>query len=237
MSKKLIIIIAVAAVMSFGGAFGVAWLTKPRPVAAAEPNTAEQQDLARLRAELGLGQADQSITQEQKEKERQRAMTEEQLRTLVRDVRDKIKEYQDKLQALEDQAERAKVAQEGLREDLQKLEDLRVKVAAAVATLKAQRDELERTRIKIVETEKANLRTLAATYDKMDADSAARLLASMCKVRAGTAPDREANAEDALKLLYYMTEKKRASVLAALMQAEPDLAGVLALRLKQIVEN
>ena len=237
MSKKLIIIIAGAAALSFGGAFGVAWLTKPEPVAAEEPNAGHLQDLARLQAELGLGEAAQPVSAEQKEKERQRAMTEDQLRNLVREVRDKIQEYQDKLQGLDLQEQRLKVAQGGLKDDLKKLEDLRVEVAAAVATLKAQRDELERSRIRITETEKANLKTQAATYDKMDADVAARYLAQMCKSRTGSAADRQANAEDAVKLLYYMNDKKKANVLASLMQTEPDLAGALALRLKQIVEK
>ena len=236
MSKKLIILIAGAAVLSFGGAFGVAWLTQPKPVAAAEPNAPHPQDLAQLKAELGLGEAAQPVSEEQKEKDRRRAMTEEQLRTLVREVRDKIQEYQDKLQGLELQEQHLKTAQGGLKEDLKKLEDLRVEVAAAVASLKVQRDELERTRVRIAEGEKANLKTLAATYDKMDSDSAARLLVNMCKSRAGSAADRQANAEDAVKLLYYMNEKKKANVLASLMQTEPDLAGALALRLKQIVE-
>ena len=90
MSKKLIIIIAGAAVLSFGGAFGVAWLTKPEPAAAAEPNAVHAQDLARLQAELGLGEAAKPVSAEQKEKERQRAKSEDQLRGLVREVRDKI---------------------------------------------------------------------------------------------------------------------------------------------------
>jgi flagellar motility protein MotE (MotC chaperone) len=238
MSKKLIIIMALAAVMSFGGAFGMAWLTKPKPAAAAEPNAVQNAEKARLQAELGLGQgvgAAQSA--DQQEKARQRAMTEEQVRGLARDLRDKIQEYHDKLQGLEVQDQRMKEAQKGLKEDIKKLEDLRVEVAGAVASIKAQRDELERTRIRIADTEKANLKTIAATYDKMDAEGAARLLAGMCKVRNGTAADRASNVEDAVKILHYMGEKKKANVLVALMQAEPDLAGALAVRLKQIVEK
>jgi flagellar motility protein MotE (MotC chaperone) len=233
MSKKLIIIIAGAAVLSFGGAFGTAWLTKPKPAAAAEPNASRPQDMARLQAELGLGQA----TAEQQEKARQRAMTEEQLRTLVKEVRDKVQEYQDKLQGLEVQEQRLKVAQGELKEDVKALEDLRVEVAAAVAGLKAQRDELERTRIKIADGEKANLKAAALTYEKMESDSAARLLASICKARTANAADRATNIEDAVKILSYMTDKKRGGVLTSLMQTEPDLAGALAMRLKQIVEK
>jgi flagellar motility protein MotE (MotC chaperone) len=232
MSKKLIIIIAAAAILSFGGAFGTAWLTRPQPVAAEEPNATEHRD-ARVQAELGVGQP----SAEQQEKARQRAMTEEQLRALVKDVRDKAQEYQDKLDGLQTQEQRIKVAQEALKQDVKALEDLRVEVATAVAALKAQRDELERTRIRIAENDKVSLKTAATTYEKMDADNAARLLANTCKAKAGAAAERAANIEDAVKILYFMTDKKRGAVLTSLMQAEPDLAGVLAMKLKQIVEK
>ncbi len=234
MSKKLIIIIAAAAVVSFGGAFGTAWLTKPKAAAAAEPNAVAQHgEAARVQAELGLGQP----SAEQQEKARQRAMTEEQLRSLVKDVRDKAQEYQDKLDGLQVQEQRIKVAQEALKEDVKALEDLRVEVATAVASLKAQRDELERTRIKITENEKVSLKATSAMYEKMDSDSAARLLANTCKGKTGTAAERAANVQDAVKTLSMMTDKKRGAVLASLMQTEPDLAGVLVMKLKQIVEK
>jgi flagellar motility protein MotE (MotC chaperone) len=233
MSKKLIILIAIGAVVSFGGAFGAAWLTKPKPAAAAEPNAPRPQDTARLQAELGLGQP----TVEQQDKARQRAMTEDQLRTLVKDVRDKMQEYQDKLQGLQVEEQRIKVAQGQLKEDVKALENLRVEVAAAVAALKAQRDELERTQIRITDQQKASLKAAATTYEKMDADSAARLLANICKTRTSSAADRETNLTDTVIILSYMTDKKRGAVLTALMQTEPDLAGALAMKLKQIGEK
>jgi flagellar motility protein MotE (MotC chaperone) len=233
MSKKLIIIIAGAAILSFGGAFGTGWLTKSKAAAAEEPNAAQHRETARVQAELGLSQP----SAEQQEKARQRAMTEDQLRALVKEVRDKSQEYQDKLDGLQVQEQRLKVAQDALKADVKTLEDLRVEVAAAVAGLKAQRDELERSRVRITENEKTSLKSLATTYEKMDADSAARLLASMCKGKAASAADRATNLEDAVKILYFMMDKKRGAVLTSLMQAEPDLAGVLAMKLKQIVEK
>ena len=234
MSKKLIIIIAAAAVASFGGAFGTGYITKSKAATAAEPNAAPPHgEAARVQAELGLGQP----SAEQQEKARQRAMTEEQLRALVKDVRDKAQEYQDKLDGLQVQEQRIKVAQGALKEDVKALEDLRVEVATSVAALKAQRDELERTRIKIAENEKVSLKATATMYEKMDADSAARLLANTCKGRTGTAAEHAANVEDAVKTLSMMTDKKRGAVLASVMQTEPDLAGVLAMKLKQIVEK
>jgi flagellar motility protein MotE (MotC chaperone) len=233
MSKKLIIIIAAAAILSFGGAFGTAWLTRPQSAAAEEPNAAQHRDATRVQAELGVGQP----SAEQQERARQRAMTEEQLRTLVKEVRDKSQEYQERLDGLQTQEQRIKVAQDALKEDVKALEDLRVEVATAVAALKAQRDELERTRIRIAENDKVSLKTAATTYEKMDPDSAARLLANTCKAKTGAAADRTTHIEDAVKILYFMTDKKRGAVLTSMMQTEPDLAGALAMKLKQIVEK
>lgn len=226
MGIKHIIILASAAVVSFTGAFAAAWLTRPAAAGAIEPNNAS--------TAVAIQQAG---FEQSKEKSRQRALAEEQLRALIRQLQDKIQQYQQKLQALEADKQRAEMAAKQLHDQIKRLEDLRVEVAAAVATLKAEKDELARTRIRIEQAEQANLRLLANTYDKMDPDSAAKLLVNMCKAKTQLPRDMTTNIEDAVKLLFYMNEKRRAAVLGSMMQVDPDVTAFLALRIKQIVEG
>jgi len=187
-----------------------------------------------MQTELGMNlQAPRLDIDEQ----RQRALAEEQVRSLVRQLQEKIREYQQKLQEVELRQQQNEQVSRQVEEQIKRLEDLRVEMATAVANLKAQRDQLEKTRLRIDQAEQANLKVLAATYDKMDSDSAARLLVSMCKSKTPSASDRATNVEDAVKIVYYMNEKRKAAVLGSMMQVDPDLAAYLSLRLKQVMEE
>ena len=83
-------------------------------------------------------------------------------------------------------------------------------------------------------TEKENLLTLAATYDKMSSDSAGKILANMSKMAAGSS---SSNIDDAVKILHYMSERAKAKLLAELSVSEPKLAALFCHKLKQIVEE
>ena len=247
MSKKLIIITVAAGLVSFSGAFVYAWLTKPPSAGPLEePN---QPILAGGETELELPRPKASPirTVGAGAGEMKRAMTEEQLKNLVYEVREKIQEYNNKLQALEVREQRLQGAQDVLKKDIEDLNNLRIELASIIANLKSERDKLLKSRVEIAQTEKANLVSIAATYDKMDASSASVILTDMCagfpqsgvpsQMQSGKVDSRSSSFDDAVKILHYMAERTKAKLLAELATSEPRLAAVLCQRLKQIVEG
>lgn len=166
------------------------------------------------------------------------AMTENQLKNLVHDLQGKMQAYNDKLQGLEVRERRLQAAQDVLKNDIEKLDGLRVELASVIANLRSERDQLLKSRLEIGQQEKANLASIAATYDKMDVSGASKILTNMC---AGVDPSQMANTgggsfDDAVNILHYMTERTEAKLLAEIAASEPVLAAALCQRLKQVVE-
>jgi flagellar motility protein MotE (MotC chaperone) len=232
-SKKLIIITAAAGLISFAGAFVIGWLTKP-VIRSGEPNqptvVGQETGVKPIRPESGAG--DSSV---------KRAMTEKQLENLAIEVREKMQEYNNKLQGIKMQEQRLQMAQEVMKKDIENLNNLRVELASMTASLKEERDKLLKSRLEIAQTEKANLVSIAAAYDKMDASSASKILSNMC---GSSGPQKEtsdvkrvgSNFDDAVKILHYMTERTKAKLLAEMVDSEPKLTAALCERLKQIAE-
>ena len=241
MSKKLIIMAAATGVVSFAGAFVAARLTKKAPASfAGEPN---ESTLSSLESELGFppprAGALGTIAAADPESSFKRAMTEKQLRNLVYEVREKMKTYNDKLRSFEAREQRLQMAQDTLKEDIENLNNLRIELASIVTSLKEQRDKLLKSRVEVTKTEKVNLTSIAATYDKMDAARASEIFMSMCASQAqkGAFGGKDSNMDDAVKILHYMTERTKAKLLEEVVGAEPKLAAVLCQKLKQIVEK
>ncbi len=237
MGKKQIIIIAAAGLVSFVGMFAFARFTGgPSKARGDEVNEqaagmeAELQSSQPQAGPLGAVDADRSSPKN---------MTEKQLRNLVYEVREKMREYNNKLQALGVREQRLQVAQDMLKEDIENLDNLRVELASIVVGLKQERDKLLKSRIEIDKTEKDNLVSIAAAYDKMDSSSAGKIIASLCvsQTQKGGAVAEGSSFEDAVKILHYMTERTKAKLLAEVVTTEPKLAAVLCQRLKQIVEG
>ncbi|MCX5636812.1 MAG: hypothetical protein NTX52_03845 [Planctomycetota bacterium] len=239
MSKKLIIITAIAGLVSFAGAFILGRLTKTTPaIQGGEPN---QPTLASretwpkpAQVEAGIiGTADKSV---------KKVMTEKQLESLIIEVREKMQDYNNKLQSIGTQEQRLQMSQEVLKKDIENLNNLRVELASMTAGLKEERDKLLKSRLEIAKTEKTNLVSIAAAYDKMDASSASKILSNMC---ASSDPQKEigdvkrvgSNFDDAVKILHYMSERTKAKVLAEMVNSEPKLAATFCERLKQIAEG
>ena len=167
-------------------------------------------------------------------------MTEMQLKNLIQDVREKMQEYSNRLQALAVRERRLQVTQDVLKEDIENLNSLRIELASTIANLKSERDKLLKSRLEIDQTEKVNLVSIAATYDKMEVTGASKILVNMCGTQdTSTMQHNETGSSfnDAVKILHYMTERTKAKLLAELASSEPDLAAALCQRLKQIVEG
>jgi len=234
---KAIVITAAAGVVSFGGAFAVSWFTRPAPTEAAmaegQPDAAQSHKTGEPQLQVLTPTAgspgDNTGT---------RAMTEQQLKELVYELREKMQEYDQKLKSLEKDRERLQIAQQGLKKDIETLNNLRVDISATAAGVKTERDMLLKTRVEVEQTEKANLTAIAAAYDKMDATRASEILRSMAvgQSQSGTAA-KKVSADDAIKILHFMQDRTKAKVLAEMAATEPALAATLCQRLKQVTET
>jgi peptidoglycan hydrolase CwlO-like protein len=232
-SKKLIIITA-AGLVSFVGAFAAAWFTNPTtapPPASAEVagQLAGEQTGIILPAPTAAADSEADAFTKQR-----KTITEKQLKDLVYQVREKMQEYNRKLQTLELREQRLQIAQDSLKNDIENLNKLRVELASIVAGIKSERDMLLNSRVKIAQAEKVNLTKIAATYDKMDPEAAAKILTNMSQMQTGRA---DRNFDDAVKILNYMTERTKAKLIAAIAETEPTLAAVLCRKLKQVIEK
>lgn len=239
MNKKVMIVAAAAGAFSFAGAFSTAWFTRPTAATAAtdqnEPGaaaptqtTAAQQP--QILPTIPAAQSDETTGT--------RAMTEQQLKDLTYEVREKIREYNDKVKAIEKEKERLAIAQQVLKKDIDALNNLRVDLAAAAASVKSERDMLLKARTEVEQTEKTNLLAIAAAYDKMDAASAGQILTNMAmgQPRSG-AGNRTANIDDAVKILHFMQDRTKAKVLAEIVTTQPALAATLCQKLKLVTET
>jgi hypothetical protein len=232
-SKKRIIIAAVA-VVSFAGSFVLAWLTKAAPQS--QKTEVEQSTLASQETELKLPQPEAGTTSSigASARKMKKAMTEKQLKNLIYEVREKNQEYNSRLRSVELREQRLQIAQNMLKKDIGKLNNLQIDLASVVSTLKNERDKLLKSRVGVAKAEKDNLISIAATYDKMDAASASKILTNMTQMQTGSG---DSYLNDAVKILHYMSERTKAKLLAELVTSEPKLAAVLCRRLKEIIEE
>ncbi len=244
MSKKLIIMTAAAGLVSFAGAFAFTWLTKkPAPLQEQSPAlnqsapAGQETDLRRQKAGVGADSSAFAGTQAVVggQGEIKKTMTEKQLKSLVYEVREKIREYNNKLQSLDVREQRLQMAAGMIKKDIEELKGLQIELTSAVTGLKRERDKLLKSRVEVAKAENVNLISIAATYDKMDAASACKILTNMCQMQDGQLEGDSFN--DAVKILHYMTERTKAKLLAELVTSEPKLAAVLSRRLKQVVEE
>jgi len=239
-NRKVIIIAAVVGLASFVGAFATGWFTRPAAASAApDPTQAGvagpggaslQTPPLTLSPTPGLP-TDQATAA--------RSMSEEQLKELILQVRERIQEYDRKLLELDKEKERLQIAQQTLKKDIEALNNLRVDLAASVADVKNERDLLLKTRVEVAAAEKANLMAIAAAYDKMDPVGASQILTNMATGSSRNAGNASpaANLDDAVKILFYMQERTKAKVLAEMAAQEPALAALLCQKLKQVQEG
>jgi chromosome segregation ATPase len=231
-SKKRLIMIAAAGLVSFAGTFVLAWLTKTSPDS--KSDDLNKAALSIEETKLKLPHSEGGGISRVVDSQMKTAMTEKKLESLIYEVREKIQEYDTKLQGLEAQEQRLQIAHSMIKKDIEELNDLRIELASVVANLKNERDKLLNSRVKIAKSEKANLMSIAAAYDKMDSASAGKILTNISQMKDSSGTT---SLDDAVKILHYMTERTKAKLLAELVTSEPKLAAVLCQRLKQTIEE
>ena len=230
MKKKMLFITIGAGVFGFAGMFSFAWFSKPVPQAPVDDPAV----IAARNADAALKemQANTDGNDTFKVGGAVRSMTEKQLKSLVYEVREKIEDYNVRLKELDLREQRLKMAQDALRKDIEEMSSLRVELASAVSTLKTEQDNLLKSKVEIEKIEQENLQLMAATYDKMDSDAAGKIISNMIQTQ------RQGNGfDDAVKILYYMTERTKANVLASIADTEPAVSAIICQRLKHTIES
>ena len=227
--KKLIIFGAVGILsfaLSFGGGMFL-WPSEEAEVVSEEAVAVEDAAKAEDANEVGAVAVDATLLAE----ESGRLMSEKELRGLIYEVKEKITEYEEKLSSLKIREERLAASSDVLVADIKKLEDLHIDVTQAVSQLKEEKRKLEETKTAIGNIESRNLTNIAATYDKMDPASASDILIEMSQQSSGSS----AQGEDAVKILYFMSDRTKAKVLSELAGSQPKLAAYFSQRLKTVV--
>ena len=228
MNKKIIIIIALVGLMSFGGTFIVAKFTaKTAPPESPEVTQIPKIDQSAYPATKFVPTAITPPVASGTAFAPEKTMTKTQLKDLIFEIQEKIEQYNSKLIELDLREQRVQLTEEMLKEDVEKLDNLRIELVTVVSSIKGERDKLLKSRVEIAEAEKNNLISIAAAYDKMESASASKILTNISKSPGDSA-------DDAVKILHYMTERTKAKLLAELATSEPRLAAFFCKRLKQI---
>ncbi|MFC1677642.1 hypothetical protein ACFL3G_11355 [Planctomycetota bacterium] len=231
MNKKIIIITVAAGLVGFAGFFAFSFLTHEAPqLESQSPEQTAQVDSQQLDP-LDPEISPESVLKATAGKNR-KGLTEKQLRELVYDVREKITEYDQKLKSLQVREQRLQATQNTLKEDIAQLNNLRDELTSTVMQLKEEQGKLAKSMVEIENAERENLVSIAAAYDKMAPESASKILTNMTQ-----AQDDNSSANDAIKILYYMSEKKKAKVLSVIAEKEPAISAYFCRKLKTIIER
>lgn len=229
MNKKMIFLTLGVGIVGFAGMFAFAWFTSPAPMSTDQ----DQQiaDSAKVNTAGEEKQPSAAIDQiAMMAMPTKRTVTDQQIQALIFEIREKIKEYDLKLRDLGIREERLLAAQDNLKKDIEDMASLRVELASSVASLKDEQQKLLQSKLEIEKAEQENLISLAATYDKMDAEIAGKIFINMIKnANTSNGPD------DAVKILYYMTERTKAKALASIAEAEPAASVFICQRLKRLI--
>jgi hypothetical protein len=243
-SKKLIIIAAAGGLLTFAAAFfGARMLGRSNPPVTSQ-NAANTKAEIKPAASVGQQQAEgskatteDSQTKTEEETEAAKGLTQKELKNLIYEVREKISSYESKEKEMELREARLQITQETLKKDIDTLNQLKVELATMTANLKEQKSQLLETRTAIAKNEKANLTSIAVTYDKMDPVGASKIISSMCAKQLESGKTEGGSIDDAVKILFYMNERSKGKLLAEIVSTEPKLAAILCQRLKKVVEQ
>jgi flagellar motility protein MotE (MotC chaperone) len=206
-SKKMMIILAVAAALCFGGGLAASYMFKKK-----------SPDLAHGKATTAPTTAPSSAAEKL-------ALTgsQSQLEDLIKEVRLKVQDCKRRELQLNEREKRVAMSEELLKKETQQLENLRIGLVAPLTNLKQEMAKLDKSRIKVTQDEIDNIKHTAIIYEKMDPASGAKIIESMCNGPL---------VEDAARILYFMSERSAAKLLGEL--TDKAMASNLCDRMKRI---
>lgn len=231
MNRKILILTVLMGVVLFGASFGVSWFMTQKEQAGANEND-ETQTKAKADKQKKLAMPENGSPEEPAGFGRE--LSEKELERLILEARETIKSYKEKCSRLEKQEARLNTTKELIERDIQELDKLRFELSQTSVALKEQINRLEKMKVEINESKQDNLAALAATYDHMEAGSASNILSNMAKLPG---KNKEQGINDAIKILYYMSDRTRAKLLEQLSENEPELAATFCNKLKFVTET
>lgn len=218
---------AVTGVISFAGAFGLtSFVRKTQSNAIAETTDNAPADSPGSRSSVGTVPIE-PITGTTGDNLR-RTMLEEQLKAMIVNVRETVSEQQYREKELLEEEARINVTRKTILDDIERLNKLHDQLKLTIADLNAREEGLKQTILQISSTEKENLVRIAATYDKMDATNASKIIVNM-------ASSQQLN--DAVKIIHLMSERTAAKLLGEISATKPELASLLSTELKKVKES
>jgi len=223
MRKIQIAAIAAAGLISFAAAFGLTWWIKQQLSTAAASSAPLRETVS---TPPDHREGDQSFTSGGMVLKE--SMNEQELKTLIFEIREKMKDYTSRERTLAQEQQRIEAARKTLEADVERLSQLHDALNIATARLKQQETTLNERLIEMTATEKANLQRIGATYDRMDAAQASRIIINMAANK---------QLQDAVKIIHLMSERTAAKLLGEISLTKPDLASLLSTELKYIKER
>ena len=216
--KKFVILLAVLGLGSLVVSTGLSILFRsapqPAPRAGGPPGAAPSKEAALL-ASMAAAEGARDVLPKQQH-----------LEQLIKELRVKIANYQRKESKLAEREKRLALAEENLGRRAKELENLMVQLVAPLGRLEKAQAELLRTRTLVDKQEKANILRIAATFEKMDPSEGSGILEGMCINK---------QTDDVVKILYYMSERASANVLAEMK--DKALAARLTGLMKKVSEQ
>ncbi len=201
--KKYIVLLVILAVVSLGASAAISLLFGGPGTPAGGKDGAGKKPPSKTDALLaGLAAAGQP---------REFLPNQAAIEQLIKDLRARTAEYEHKKSLLAQRESRVRQAEENLKRRAKEVEKLRMELIGPLTRLKDAIAEVRRQQVLVDKQEKSNLQRIAGTFEKMDAVKGGAMLAGMCE---------NGQADDAVKILYYMSERMSAKMLAEM----PDQA-------------
>jgi hypothetical protein len=220
--KMRIIILAAIAILSFAASYIISpWLGgQSNAPLSAGVNAPQTQPEAKTGSQSqGLGSVGNESIQPASF-----SIQSPELKTLITELRLKLDDCKNKELELTEREKRTTIAVADLKKQAQELEKLRLELIPALQRYQETRKGLEAAQIVITAQEDKNIKLLAARYDAMDSEGAAKILTDLWL---------GSQEELAVKILYYMQARSAAKVLSAISSSDNKGAAELAARLSE----
>lgn len=234
MNKKQIIIMAGLGLICFASSFTVGLFTRTAEVLAIEDgitgDAVAVEDLTADGNSSGIAGAEDNagaVGFQSKQANLNRSLSEKALNSLIFEMRSKLSEFTVKEKMLTEKEGRIQSAIDELQKNVLGMEDLRVKLTTTVSSIKQQQKILDDKILRIGDMEKTNTIKIASMYDKMKSQQASEIMINLAASN---------QLEYAVKIVYYMTERTSANLIAEIGKEKPDLAAIISDKMRWIEE-
>lgn len=227
MKKIHIIIIAASGILSFAGMFGITSFIKKSQSEALGAVVAEQLAASEVEDDFAL-KPPAEPSYGGNSGGLQKSMLEDQLRNLILVVRETIQDQKSTERDLAAEEKQIQMAHETLLADIDRLSKIHDQMKFTISVLKSREASLDNILLEIETTEKKNLVRIAAAYDKMDVTQSSKVIINMASNQ---------QLDDAVKILYLMSERTAAKLLGEIATSKPELASLLTIELTKVKEG